>query len=42
MHRQLNPELSLQYWDWTQNPRGIPGANLGGGAIGTSTYLRRI
>src|SRR5919108_950605 len=22
--RQINPELSLHYWDWTQDPREIP------------------
>lgn len=32
--RQINPQLSLHYWDWTQDPRNIPGANLGGGATG--------
>ena len=33
--REINPELSLHYWDWTQDPRAIPGANLGGGRTGT-------
>ena len=33
--RQINPQLSLHYWDWTQDPRAIPGANLGGGLTGT-------
>lgn len=33
--RQINPQLSLHYWDWTQDPRSIPNANLGGGATGT-------
>lgn len=33
--RQINPQLSLHYWDWTQDPTAIPGANLGGGTIGT-------
>jgi len=32
--RQINPQLSLHYWDWTQDPRSIPNANLGGGATG--------
>ena len=32
--RQVNPLLSLHYWDWTQDPRNIPGGNLGGGATG--------
>jgi hypothetical protein len=33
--RQINPRLSLHYWDWTQDPRAIPNANLGGGRRGT-------
>jgi hypothetical protein len=33
--RQINPQLSIHYWDWTQDPRAIPNANLGGGQIGT-------
>lgn len=33
--RQINPQLSLHYWDWTQDPRAIPNANLGGGVTGT-------
>ena len=32
--RQVNPQLSLHYWDWTQTPTAIPNANLGGGASG--------
>jgi len=35
MLRQINPKLSLHYWDWTQDPRAIPNANLGGGVTGT-------
>lgn len=35
MLRQVNPLLSLHYWDWTQDPGNIPGANLGGGATGS-------
>ena len=35
MLRSINPQLSLHYWDWTQDPRAIPGANLGGGVTGT-------
>lgn len=34
MLRQINPQLSLHYWDWTQNPTNIPNANLGGGTTG--------
>jgi hypothetical protein len=32
--REINPLLSLHYWDWTQDPRAISGANLGGGSTG--------
>jgi Common central domain of tyrosinase len=35
MLRQINPQLSLHYWDWTQDPRAIPNANLGQGRSGT-------
>jgi hypothetical protein len=35
MLRAINPQLSLHYWDWTEDPRAIPNANLGGGATGT-------
>jgi hypothetical protein len=35
MIRQINPQLSLHYWDWTQDPRAVPNANLGGGTTGT-------
>lgn len=35
MLREVDPRLSLHYWDWTQDPRSIPGANLGGGTTGT-------
>lgn len=35
MLRQVNPKLSLHYWDWTQDPRAIHDANLGGGHTGT-------
>ena len=34
MLRQVNPQLSMHYWDWTQDPRNIPNANLGGGTTG--------
>jgi hypothetical protein len=33
--RQINPQLSLHYWNWTQDPRAIPNAYLGGGITGT-------
>lgn len=32
--RQINPLLSLHYWDWTQDPTNIPDGNLGGGMTG--------
>src|SRR5829696_8507550 len=35
MVREISPQLSLHYWDWTQDPRSIPNANLGGGMTGT-------
>ena len=35
MLRAIDPRLSMHYWDWTQDPRSIPNANLGGGATGT-------
>jgi hypothetical protein len=35
MLRHINPQLSLHYWDWTQDPRAIPNANIGGGTTGT-------
>src|SRR5262245_59341416 len=35
MLREVNPQLSLHYWDWTQDPRNIPNGNLGGGTTGT-------
>lgn len=35
MLREVDARLSLHYWDWTQDPRSIPGGNLGGGAAGT-------
>ena len=34
MLRAINPQLSLHYWNWTQDPRAIPNANLGGGNTG--------
>ena len=35
MLRSINRDLSLHYWDWTQDPTNIPNANLGGGTTGT-------
>ena len=34
MLRAVDPRLSLHYWDWKQDPRSIPNANLGGGMTG--------
>lgn len=34
MLRKINSQLSLHYWDWTQDPRSISNANLGGGKKG--------
>jgi hypothetical protein len=34
MLRVINPQLSLHYWDWTQDPTNVPNANLGGGVTG--------
>jgi hypothetical protein len=33
--RQINPQLSLHYWNWTEDPRNLPNANIGGGATGS-------
>jgi hypothetical protein len=32
--RVIDPRLSLHYWNWTQDPRKITDANLGGGRTG--------
>src|ERR1700730_11467938 len=32
--RQINPQLSLHYWDFKDDPRNIPNGNIGGGAVG--------
>jgi|GEM_PF-1369190 len=32
--RQINPQLSLHYWDFRDDPRNIPDGNIGGGAMG--------
>jgi hypothetical protein len=40
MLRQINPLLSLHYWDWTQDPRAIPNANLGGGMFGVLNLFK--
>ena len=33
--RQINPDLSLHYWDFKEDPRAIPNGNIGGGNVGT-------
>ncbi len=33
--RQINPQLSLHYWDFRDDPTNIPDGNLGGGVTGT-------
>ncbi|KAH0558735.1 hypothetical protein GP486_004621 [Trichoglossum hirsutum] len=33
--RKINPQLSLHYWDFKQDPRGIQNGNTGGGTRGT-------
>ncbi|KIF01337.1 hypothetical protein PL81_36145 [Streptomyces sp. RSD-27] len=33
--RVIDPRVSLHYWDWTQDPRSIPNANLGSGHAGS-------
>src|SRR5438874_4193646 len=32
--RQINPQLSLHYWDFREDPTNIPDGNLGGGVVG--------
>ncbi len=32
--RQVNPQLSMHYWDFKEDPRNIPNGNVGGGAAG--------
>src|SRR3954451_17972627 len=39
--RQINPNLSLHYWDWTEDQRAIPDANLGNGRTGTLNLYTR-
>ena len=29
--RQVNPQLSMHYWDFKEDPRNIPNGNVGGG-----------
>jgi hypothetical protein len=37
--RQINPQLSLHYWDFRDDPRNIPNGNVGGGATGFVTLF---
>lgn len=32
--RQINPQLSLHYWDFKEDPRNVPNGNIGGGMTG--------
>src|SRR5215510_10530839 len=32
--RQIDPRLSLHYWDFKDDPRNIPNGNIGGGQVG--------
>jgi Common central domain of tyrosinase len=32
--RQINPQLSLHYWDFREDPRNIPNGNIGAGVTG--------
>lgn len=32
--RQIDPRLSLHYWNWTEDPRALVDANMGGGTVG--------
>ncbi len=40
MLRTIQPLVSLHYWNWTQDPRAIPNANLGGGWTGTLNLFK--
>jgi hypothetical protein len=40
--RQINPQLSLHYWDFKEDPRAIPNGNLGGGNTGTVNLFETI
>ena len=33
--REINPQLSLHYWDFKEDPRALLNADLGGGTTGT-------
>src|SRR5438876_5347168 len=40
--RQINPQLSLHYWDFKEDPRNIPNGNIGLGAIGTVNLFEQL
>lgn len=42
MLRKVNPNLSLHYWDFKEDPRAIPNANLGDGNVGTLNLFDAI
>lgn len=42
MLREINPQLSLHYWDWKQDPRNIPEGNLGGGQTGPLSLFTKV
>jgi hypothetical protein len=37
--RDINPQLSLHYWDFKDDPRNIPNGNIGGGNVGPVTLF---
>jgi hypothetical protein len=38
--RQINPQLSLHYWDFKEDPRSVPNGNLGGGSTGVVNLFK--
>jgi hypothetical protein len=38
--RQINPQSSLHYWDFKDDPRKIPNGNIGGGNTGEISVFR--
>lgn len=37
--REINPQLTLHYWDFKDDPRNIPNGNIGGGMPGPVTLF---
>lgn len=37
--REINPQLSLHYWDFRDDPRNIPDGNVGGGVLGLVRFF---